>query len=136
MPDLPAALLLVLVPLLPLVGSLATVVFGRLLGPRAHWPAVVSIAAAAVAALTLLVGLGRGLEGGHAGTPPTAVEFVTTLWQWATVDGAVPFSIPIALRLDPLTATMLALVTCVGLLVAVYSIGYMHGDPGYPRFFG
>jgi proton-translocating NADH-quinone oxidoreductase chain L len=135
MPDLPPALLLVLVPLLPLVGSVATVLFGRLLGPRAHWPAVVSIAAAAVAAVTLLLGLGRGLEGGHAGTAPTAVEFVTTLWQWATVDGAVPFSIPIALRLDPLTATMLALVTCVGLLVAVYSIGYMHDDPGEPRFF-
>jgi len=135
MPDLSPALLLVLVPLLPLVGSLATVLFGRLLGPRAHWPAVVSIAAAAVAAVTLLFGLGRGLAGGHTGDAPAAVEFVTTLWQWATVDGAVPFSIPIALRLDPLTATMLALVTCVGLLVAVYSIGYMHDDPGYPRFF-
>jgi NADH-quinone oxidoreductase subunit L len=135
MPDLPPALLLVLVPLLPLVGSLATVLFGRLLGPRAHWPAVISIAAAAVAAVTLLLGLGRGLTSGHTGDAPTAVELVTTLWQWATVDGAVPFSIPIALRLDPLTATMLALVTCVGLLVAVYSIGYMHDDPGYPRFF-
>ena len=45
------------------------------------------------------------------------------------------FSIPVALRLDPLTATMLTIITCVGLLVAIYSTGYMHGDPGYPRFF-
>jgi len=30
---------------------------------------------------------------------------------------------------------MLAVITCVGLLVAIYSIGYMHDDPGYPRFF-
>jgi NADH-quinone oxidoreductase subunit L len=45
------------------------------------------------------------------------------------------FSIPVALRLDPLTSTLLAIITCVGLLVAIYSIGYMHDDPGYPRFF-
>ena len=45
------------------------------------------------------------------------------------------FSIPVALRLDPLTATMLTIITCVGLLVAIYSTGYMHDDPGYPRFF-
>ena len=135
MPQLSPTLLLVLVPLLPLGGAIATVLLGRLLGPRAHWPAVVSIAAAAVAAVTLLLGLGRGLEAGHGADAPAAVEMVSTLWQWATVGGEVPFSIPIALRLDPLTATMLALVTCVGLLVAVYSIGYMHDDPGYPRFF-
>jgi NADH-quinone oxidoreductase subunit L len=30
---------------------------------------------------------------------------------------------------------MLTIITCVGLLVAIYSTGYMHGDPGYPRFF-
>jgi len=30
---------------------------------------------------------------------------------------------------------MLAIITCVGLLVAIYSVGYMHDDPGYPRFF-
>jgi NADH-quinone oxidoreductase subunit L len=45
------------------------------------------------------------------------------------------FTIPVALRLDPLTATLLAIITCIGLVVAVYSVGYMHHDPGYPRFF-
>jgi NADH-quinone oxidoreductase subunit L len=68
---------------------------------------------------------------------------VTTLWEWASIpdaqaDGAATatsLSIPVALRLDPLTSTLLVIITCVGLLVAIYSIGYMHGDPGYPRFF-
>jgi NADH-quinone oxidoreductase subunit L len=80
---------------------------------------------------------------------------ITTLWQWARVDpagtpqaaqpdaaardAAAPaargFVIPVALRLDPLTAVLLAVITGVGLLVAIYSTGYMHGDPGYPRFF-
>jgi NADH-quinone oxidoreductase subunit L len=44
-------------------------------------------------------------------------------------------SIDIALRADPLTATMLAIVTCISSLVAIYSIGYMQGDRGYWRFF-
>ncbi|NBT12998.1 MAG: NADH-quinone oxidoreductase subunit L [Planctomycetia bacterium] len=84
---------------------------------------------------------------------------ISTLWQWATVEAAyappagsaaaIPgtavgggtagaaraFTIPVALRLDPLTATLLTIITCIGLVVAVYSIGYMHHDPGYPRFF-
>ena len=140
MPNLTPTTLLVLVPLLPLVGAVLTVALGRVLGSRAHLPAVASIAASAAVAVSLLVGLGREVGSGATGRP---VEMVATLWQWADVadatpaGGAVPqaFSIPIALRLDPLTATLLAIITCVGLLVAIYSIGYMHDDPGYPRFF-
>jgi len=45
------------------------------------------------------------------------------------------FTVDVTLRADPLTAIMLATVTLVSLLVAVYSIGYMHGDRGYWRFF-
>jgi NADH-quinone oxidoreductase subunit L len=165
MPDLDSSTLLVLVPALPLLGALLTVALGRLLGPRAHWPAVLSIAAAAVAAVTLLVGLGRDVllvEKAAQGTAMTAAySEVQTLWQWASIPDAytppagsaaldvgddlaakaagrpatLPFSIGIDLRLDPLTAVMLAVITCVGLLVAIYSIGYMHDDPGYPRFF-
>jgi NADH-quinone oxidoreductase subunit L len=138
--NLTPATLLVLVPLLPLVGAVLTVALGRVLGSRAHLPAVAAIAASAAVAVSLLVGLGREVGSGAAGRP---VEMVATLWQWADVADATPaggtasqaFSIPIALRLDPLTATLLAIITCVGLLVAIYSIGYMHDDPGYPRFF-
>ena len=54
-----------------------------------------------------------------------------------TLSGGVlgNFRIDITLRADPLTAAMLAIVTCISTLVAIYSIGYMHGDPGYWRFF-
>ncbi len=48
---------------------------------------------------------------------------------------SLPFAIEITLRADPLTAFMLAMVTFISTLVAIYSKGYMHGDPGYPRFF-
>ncbi len=156
MPDLSPATLLVLVPLLPLAGALLTVLLGRRLGPRAHLPAVAGIAASAAVAVALLFGLARQVGIGDAahGEAGRPVELITTLWQWATVSAATDapadspaatvaepaaevrgLSIPVALRLDPLTATMLAIITCVGLLVAIYSIGYMHDDPGYPRFF-
>ena len=55
--------------------------------------------------------------------------------QDASASGSDAFRIDITLRADPLTAVMLAIVTCVSTLVAIYSIGYMHGDPGYWRFF-
>ena len=40
-----------------------------------------------------------------------------------------------SLRADGLTAIMLVMVTFIGSLIAIYAAGYMHGDPGYPRFF-
>ena len=154
----PVTVLLALVPALPLLGCLVTIVQGKMLGSRAHWPAVATIATSALCSLLLLgitVAQVQGPDGGH-GIPSRPVESVHTLWQWVQVDNAIqgvdavsgvdtsgaassaasrPFAIDVVLRLDPLTATMLSVVTCVGLLVALFSIGYMHGDPGYPRFF-
>ena len=147
MNDLSPSTLLVLVPLLPLVGAILTVALGRVLGQRAHLPAIAGIAAAFVVAVMLLTGMAREVGVGTTGHDHAAkpVEMVTTLWEWAAVGDAAAtgdagsaarsFSIPVALRLDPLTATLLVIITGVGLLVAIYSIGYMHNDPGYPRFF-
>ena len=49
--------------------------------------------------------------------------------------GGSDFRVDVVLRADPLTVFMLVTVTFVSLLVAIYSIGYMHDDPGYWRFF-
>ncbi|GIX22292.1 MAG: NADH-quinone oxidoreductase subunit L [Gammaproteobacteria bacterium] len=54
------------------------------------------------------------------------------LYTWAASDGLV---LRIGLLVDRLSALMAATVTGVSLLVHVYSIGYMRGDPGYNRFF-
>lgn len=88
-------------------------------------------------------------------------ERVYSLWTWASVpaayrqtaspEGAVEdsaeagssqapswirdFRIDIALRADGLTAIMLSMVTFVSLMVAIYAMGYMRGDPGEWRFF-
>jgi NADH-quinone oxidoreductase subunit L len=45
------------------------------------------------------------------------------------------FEASVTALVDPLSGVMLLIVTGVGLLIHLYSIGYMHGDPGYARFF-
>ncbi|MBM4021893.1 MAG: hypothetical protein FJ284_06600, partial [Planctomycetes bacterium] len=90
--DLDSTTLVVLVPALPLLGALLTVALGRALGPQAHWPAILSIAAAAVAAVTLLVGLGRDVlrvEKDSSNTTETAsYAEVQNLWRWASIPDA------------------------------------------------
>ena len=53
-------------------------------------------------------------------------------WTWV-VSGSL--TIPFGLLSDPLSAVMLLIVTGVGFLIHVYSVGYMEDDPGYWRFF-
>jgi NADH-quinone oxidoreductase subunit L len=52
--------------------------------------------------------------------------------EWLTIG---PLTVNLGLTVDALTAVMLMVVTSVSLLVQVYSQGYMHGDPGYSRYF-
>jgi NADH-quinone oxidoreductase subunit L len=150
--DIPT--LLILIPGLPLASALATAILGkRWLRQRSHIPAVTAIALAFAASLLLLFQVQRAVEQTPAGAlAPVGVERVVTLWRWASIDDAAgPLShraasgtrergprnltIDVTLRADPLTAIMLAMVTFISLLVAVYSNGYMHGDPGRWRFF-
>ena len=53
--------------------------------------------------------------------------------EWLTVAG---FEIRFGLMIDRLTAIMLVVITGVSLMVQIYSVGYMRGDPGYARYFG
>ncbi len=52
--------------------------------------------------------------------------------NWLTVDN---LQIDFGIRLDPLSLLMLLIVTGVGSAIHIYSVGYMHGDPAYSRFF-
>ncbi len=64
----------------------------------------------------------------HSGATP----FDETLYEWITGE---TFAFNIGFRVDALTTVMLLVITGVGFLIHVYSIGYMHGDPGYTRYF-
>ena len=133
--------LLILIPGLPLAACLITALLGaKVLRERSHLPVVASILGSFVCSLLLLLAVTKMT--GAADSQSIGVERVCTLWNWADVTEAYQprgasrdFKIDVALRADPLTAVMLAMVTFISSLVAVYSIGYMHGDPGYWRFF-
>ena len=64
----------------------------------------------------------------HGGAAP----FDETLYEWITGES---FAFNIGFRVDALTSVMLLVITGVGFLIHVYSIGYMHGDAGYTRYF-
>jgi NADH-quinone oxidoreductase subunit L len=109
-----------LIPALPLAGALLNIVFGRIIGHRAHWVAVPALAGSFLASCAAFA---RVSSGG---------AFTDTLFRWIV---AGDFETTITAFVDPLTGVMLLVVTGVGFLIHVYSIGYMHHDPGYARFF-
>ncbi len=133
--------LLILIPALPLLATIVTACLGpRLLRGQSHQPTIWALAASFLCSVALAVAVGS-----WSGEPATVgSEAVESLWTWADVGeayqvsmppGIVPFQIDVSLRADGLTAVMLTMVTLVALLVAIYSVGYMHGDRGYWRFF-
>jgi proton-translocating NADH-quinone oxidoreductase chain L len=115
-----------LIPGLPLLGAVIAGFFGpRLLRERSHWPVVLGCVGACAVTLWALVTL-IGMEHDHA----TRITAPAATW-FRVADLSVSYSIAV----DPLTAVMLTAITFIGSWIAIFSIGYMHGDPGYPRFF-
>jgi NADH-quinone oxidoreductase subunit L len=109
-----------LIPLLPLASFLILGLFGAWIKDQAHLVAVPAVVVSWL--LSLLVFF--DVAGGHQTSFP--------LYTWLT-SGAL--DIHIGFSIDRLTAVMLLLVTTVSSLVHIYTIGYMHKDPGYARFF-
>ncbi len=147
-----AQLILWLIPGAPLLAAALIALFGKLfMGERSHVPCVAALAVAFACSLALLVSIvpGTFVEGvsssatfQHDGLEITQVNpedvispakgAVASGYQWLDIG---QFQIRIDLRADAISAIMLAMVTGVSLLVAIFASGYMHGDPGYPRFF-
>jgi proton-translocating NADH-quinone oxidoreductase chain L len=107
-----------LVPFFPLLGALLAVIGPKRLRTDAHLPVVAGIALAFLVSVGLLFASGP--------------DQTTTVMRWLT---ASDLEVPIEFRLDGLTTMMLAMVTLVSTLVAVFAAGYMAGDPSYSRFF-
>jgi NADH-quinone oxidoreductase subunit L len=64
--------------------------------------------------------------------PPQGRAVEVVVYQWVT---SGDFQAAMGFLLDPLSALMILVVTGVGLLIHIYSIGYMHGDEGFQRYF-
>jgi NADH-quinone oxidoreductase subunit L len=157
--------LIVAIPALPLAATLLTAALGpRVLRRQSHWPTVMALAVSFVLSIWLVREVVYESGRRPAPDSSTQVGFAetVTLWTWASVplepdagiglsegaeavepadpfvnfaDEGPSFDVAVTLRADGLTAIMLAMVTFIATLVAIYSIGYMHGEAGYWRFF-
>lgn len=114
----------VYVMLLPLAGSLIAGLIGKKIGARAtHWIVVVLVGISFLLSCYLFAVIAL------LGKEP-AVEGI--IYNWVMTG---PFTFDVAILLDRLSVTMIFIVTFVSLMVHIYTIGYMAGDPGYERFF-
>jgi NADH-quinone oxidoreductase subunit L len=115
--------IVILIPAFPLLGFLLNTLFIRQERPAgliASGAVVLSFIAALIS-IYVLQTLPEGTE---------RIDFV--LWEWITIGS---LRVPFGLLFDQLTAVMTLLVTGVGGIIHIYSIGYMHGDERPVRFF-
>ncbi|MDE0872602.1 MAG: NADH-quinone oxidoreductase subunit L [Acidimicrobiales bacterium] len=116
-----------LIPALPLIGFVVLLLGGKLLGePRAGWIATTAAGASFLVTLMVFVGLlGRDSHSGER-------SYELILFEWLP-SGSL--QVEAGFLVDPLSVTMALFVTGVGALIHLYSVGYMHGDPKYSKFF-
>jgi NADH-quinone oxidoreductase subunit L len=109
--------------LAPLIGALVAGLFGRKIGRAgAHWVTIIGVAVSFL--LSLVVLRHHVLNGSE--------PYNGSVYTWMMVEG---IRFEIGFLVDNLTAVMISTVTFVSLMVHIYTIGYMHDDDGYQRFF-
>ncbi|HVS40116.1 MAG TPA: NADH-quinone oxidoreductase subunit L [Gemmataceae bacterium] len=113
--------LLWLIPALPLAAAVVTAFLGpKFLRAQSHWPCVLGSAASCV--LSLIVWWAVYTAPGDVNVKPAQVHSYYTVFQ------AGGLQVDFSLRADALTAMMLVMITFISTLIAIYSIGYMHGE--------
>ncbi len=154
-----------LIPAAPLAACVWILVAGQFFRrDKAHQPVVLGLIVSWLCALNLLFVVVPGTfptgdehsaeaRDEHRDDNHATKSGAVTLWiyDWFDVRGSEPpktssvqqhrsdaggMNVRVELRADAMSALMLVMVTTVSLLVAIFASGYMHGDPGYPRFFG
>jgi NADH-quinone oxidoreductase subunit L len=109
--------------LAPLLGAIIAGFFGNKIGRAgAHWVTIIGVAISF--ALSVVVFKDVIIDG--------AAVFNGTVYTWMISDG---INFEVGFLIDQLTAIMLVVVTFVSFMVHIYTIGYMHDDDGYQRFF-
>ena len=109
--------------LAPLFGAIIAGLFGRKIGRAgAHWVTIIGVA---TSFLLSLVVLRHHVWNG-------AEPYNGSVYTWMVIEG---IRLEIGFLVDNLTAIMISTVTFVSLMVHIYTIGYMHDDDGYQRFF-
>lgn len=112
-----------IIVLAPLLAAIVAGLFGKKIGRAgAHWVTILGVGLSCVLSLVVLKHL--YFDGGAADN--------YSLYTWAVSDG---LRMEVGFLVDRLSALMMVVVTFVSLMVHIYTIGYMHDDPGYQRFF-
>jgi len=107
----------------PLLAAVVAGLGGRLIGRRgAHTVTILAVAASFVMSVMVL----------REQLAPGSMPVNESVYTWLVTDGV---RMEIGFLVDRLSALMMVVVTFVSLMVHVYTIGYMHDDPGYQRFF-
>jgi NADH-quinone oxidoreductase subunit L len=107
----------------PLAAAIIVGLFGKKIGrASAHWITIFAIGLSFV--LSVLVLKNLYWDGGHTDN--------YGLYTWAVSDG---LRMEVGFLIDRLTALMIVVVTFISLMVHIYTVGYMHDDSGYQRFF-
>ncbi len=120
-----------MVPLAPALAFVSISFVGRR-WPKGEWGGWIAVVAAGFSmVVSVLIALGE------MGAPGTYTDVSYTWFNLPGSPGAFPngFRLVIGTLVDPISALMLLVVTVVGFLVMLYSIGYMHHDRGLPRYY-
>ena len=112
--------------LLPLLGFLVNGIFGS----KIKNEKVIGWIGSGTIGLSFLIVVGAFFQ--TLGLPADDRKTIVTLFNWLNIGG---LNIDVAYQVDQLSLIMALIVTGVGFLIHVYSIGYMHGDKGFWRFF-
>lgn len=115
-----------LIPLFPLIGFVIVAFFGKKIANEKIVGGIASAAilASFVTAIMAFMGL--------VAMPSEERSVIVHIYSWISTG---TFSVDIAYQFDQLSVLFALIITGVGFLIHVYSIGYMHGDKGFPRFF-
>jgi NADH-quinone oxidoreductase subunit L len=110
-----------LIPFLPLAAFVINIVFGRgIIKDKAHWVSIAAVAGSWAVSVLTLIDVLSGKTLNH------------DLYSWIVAGN---FKVSVGFLIDQLTTVMLIVVTTCSALIHIYSVGYMHGDKGYYRFF-
>src|SRR5512140_797810 len=109
-----------LIPLLPCTGFLIAGLFGKFLKEKAAYFPIAGV----IGAFILSVSAFFDVLGG--------AKLYQNFYSWIS---SGTFSVNVGFQIDQLTAVLLLVVTTLSSLIHISSVGYMHGDKGYPRFF-
>ncbi len=114
-----------LIPIFPLIGFLINGLFGRRFSEKAiGWIGAGSVGASFLVAVSIFFELIKLAPGSR------SIQIIIYSWIWSG-----DLNVPIGFLVDPLSMIMIMVVSGVGCIIHVYSIGYMHGEIGFRRYF-